>query len=53
VRPTIAVLPFEDLSGNAEYQYFADGMVEDVIVALSRLGPLQWSLAVHPSFTGT
>lgn len=36
VRPTIAVLPFESLSGDAEYQYFAEGMVEDIIVALSR-----------------
>nr|NEH95226.1 transcriptional regulator [Rhizobium laguerreae] len=36
VRPSIAVLPFEDLSRDAEYRYFAEGMVEDVIVALSR-----------------
>ncbi|MBE1506814.1 winged helix-turn-helix domain-containing tetratricopeptide repeat protein [Rhizobium viscosum] len=36
MRPTIAVLPFENLSSDGEYQYFADGTVEDIIVALSR-----------------
>ncbi|WP_084683223.1 winged helix-turn-helix domain-containing tetratricopeptide repeat protein [Neorhizobium vignae] len=36
VRPTMAVLPFGNLSSDGAYQYFADGMVEDIIVALSR-----------------
>jgi len=34
-RPTVAVLPFENLSGNPEEDYFADGLTEDVITALS------------------
>ncbi|MBY3384023.1 winged helix-turn-helix domain-containing protein [Rhizobium laguerreae] len=38
--PTMAVLPFENLSSDGEYQYFADGMVEDIIVALSRFTTL-------------
>lgn len=35
-RASIAVLPFENLSGDAEQGYFADGVVEDLITALSR-----------------
>ncbi len=35
-RPSIAVLPFTNMSGDAEQDYFADGMVEDIITALSR-----------------
>lgn len=35
-RPSIAVLPFTNLSGEAEQDYFADGIVEDIITALSR-----------------
>jgi adenylate cyclase len=35
-KPSIAVLPFQNMSGDAEQEYFADGMVEDVITALSR-----------------
>jgi adenylate cyclase len=35
-KPSIAVLPFQNLSGDAEQEYFADGIVEDVITALSR-----------------
>ena len=30
-RPSIAVLPFANMSGDAEQEYFADGMVEDII----------------------
>jgi TolB-like protein len=36
-KPSIAVLPFENLSGDPEQEYFADGMVEDITTALSRL----------------
>jgi adenylate cyclase len=36
VAPTLAVLPFENLSSDAEQEYFADGIVEDIITALSR-----------------
>jgi Adenylate and Guanylate cyclase catalytic domain len=35
-KPSIAVLPFENLSGDSEQEYFADGMVEEIITALSR-----------------
>src|SRR5262249_2119627 len=35
--PSIAVLPFVNLSGDPEQEYFADGVVEDIITALSRL----------------
>jgi adenylate cyclase len=35
-RPSIAVLPFQNLSGDPEQEYFADGMVEEIITALSR-----------------
>lgn len=36
-RPSIAVLPFDNLSGASEQDYFADGITEDIITALSRL----------------
>ena len=36
-KPSIAVLPFENMSGDPEQEYFADGMVEEIITALSRL----------------
>jgi len=36
-RPSIAVLPFENMSGDPEQEYFADGVVEDIITALSRI----------------
>src|SRR5438477_1250201 len=35
-KPSIAVLPFQNMSGDAEQEYFADGIVEDIITALSR-----------------
>jgi TolB-like protein len=39
-KPSIAVLPFANLSGDPEQEYFADGMVEEIITALSRIGGL-------------
>ena len=37
VRPSIAVLPFANMSGDTEQEYFVDGMVEDIITGLSRI----------------
>ena len=36
-KPWIAVLPFANMSGDPEQEYFADGMVEEIITALSRI----------------
>ena len=36
-RPSIAVLPFDNLSGDREQEYFADGIVEEIITGLSRI----------------
>ena len=36
-KPSIAVLPFTNMSGDPEQEYFADGIVEDIITALSRV----------------
>jgi adenylate cyclase len=36
-KPSIAVLPFTNMSGNPEHEYFADGMTEDIITGLSHL----------------
>jgi TolB-like protein/DNA-binding SARP family transcriptional activator len=49
-RPSIAVLPFQNLSGDPEQEYFADGMVEDIITALSRMRWL-FVIARASSFT--
>ncbi len=49
-RPSIAVLPFENMSGDPEQDYFADGMVEDIITALSRFKSL-FVIARNSSFT--
>jgi adenylate cyclase len=47
---SIAVLPFENMSGDPEQQYFADGMVEEIITALSRFRSL-FVIARNSSFT--
>ncbi len=39
-RPSIAVLPFQNMGGDSEQEYFADGMVEEIITALSRMRSL-------------
>jgi len=49
-RPSIAVLPFVNLSGDPEQDYFADGVVEDIIAALSRIRWL-FVIARNSSFT--
>ena len=49
-KPSIAVLPFENLSGDREQEYFADGVVEEVITALSRFRQL-FVIARNSSFT--
>jgi TolB-like protein len=49
-RPSIAVLPFQNLSGDPEQEYFADGVVEDIISALSRVRWL-FVIARNSSFT--
>ncbi|HEY1299313.1 MAG TPA: adenylate/guanylate cyclase domain-containing protein [Stellaceae bacterium] len=49
-KPSIAVLPFANLSGDPEQEYFADGMVEDIITALSRIRWL-FVIARNSSFT--
>ena len=48
-KPSIAVLPFANLSGDSEQEYFADGMVEEIITALSRIRWL-FVLARNSSF---
>jgi adenylate cyclase len=49
-RPSIAVLPFANMSGDPEQEYFADGMVEEIITALSRIRWL-FVIARNSSFT--
>jgi TolB-like protein len=48
-KPSVAVLPFTNLSGDPEQEYFADGMVEDIIAGLSRIKWL-FVIARHSSF---
>ena len=49
-KPSIAVLPFANLSGDPEQEYFADGMVEEIITALSRI---RWLLVIARNSTFT
>jgi TolB-like protein/class 3 adenylate cyclase len=49
-KPSIAVLPFQNISGDPEQEYFADGMVEEIITALSRIRWL-FVIAGNSSFT--
>jgi adenylate cyclase len=48
-KPSIAVLPFQNMGGDAEQEYFADGVVEDIITALSRFNNL-FVIARNSSF---
>jgi adenylate cyclase len=49
-KPSMAVLPFQNMSGDPEQEYFADGVVEDIITALSRTRSL-FVIARNSSFT--
>jgi TolB-like protein len=49
-KPSIAVLPFQNMSGDPEQEYFADGIVEEIITALSRFRQI-FVIARNSSFT--
>lgn len=49
-KPSIAILPFKNMSGDAEQEYFADGIAEDIITSLSKLSQLL-VIAGNSSFT--
>jgi TolB-like protein len=49
-KPSLAVLPFQNMSGDPEQEYFADGVVEEIITALSRIRWL-FVIARNSSFT--
>jgi adenylate cyclase len=49
-KPSLAVIPFQNMSGDPEQEYFADGMVEEIITALSRIRWL-FVIARNSSFT--
>jgi adenylate cyclase len=49
-KPSLAVLPFQNMSGDPEQEYFADGMVEEIITALSRVRSF-FVIARNSSFT--
>ena len=49
-KPSVAVLPFANLSGDPEQEYFADGMVEDIITGLSRI---KWLFVIARNSTFT
>ena len=49
-RPSIAVLPFNNMSGDSEQEYFSDGITEDIITDLSKISGL-FVVARHTAFT--
>src|SRR5207245_965671 len=49
-KPSIAVMPFANMSGDPEQEYFADGMVEEIITALSRI---KWLFVIARNSTFT
>ena len=49
-KPSIAVLPFSNLSGDPQQDYFADGMVDDIVTGLARINWL-FVIARNSTFT--
>ena len=49
-KPSIAVLPFQNMSGDSGQEYFVDGMVEEIITALSRI---RWLFVIARNSTFT
>jgi TolB-like protein len=49
-KPSVAVMPFQNMSGDVEQEYFVDGLVEDIITALSRISAF-FVMARNSSFT--
>jgi TolB-like protein len=49
-KPSVAVLPFSNLSGDPEQEYFADGMVDDIVTGLSRI---KWLFVIARNSTFT
>jgi TolB-like protein len=49
-KPSLAVLPFQDMTGDAEQEYFVDSMVEEITIAISRL-PWLFVSARNSSFS--
>jgi adenylate cyclase len=49
-KPSLAVLPFQNMSGDPEQEYFVDGMVEEIITALSRI---RWLFVIARNSTFT
>jgi TolB-like protein/class 3 adenylate cyclase/Tfp pilus assembly protein PilF len=49
-KPSIAVLPFQNMSGDPEQEYFADGMVDDIITGLSRI---RWLFVIARNSSST
>jgi len=49
-KPSLAVLPFQNMTGDAEQDYFVDGIVEEITTAISRL-PRLFVTARYSSFT--
>ena len=49
-KPSLAVMPFQNMSGDPEQEYFADGMVEEIITALSRI---RWLFVIARNSTFT
>src|ERR1700757_451522 len=50
IKPSVAVLPFTNMSGDPEQEYFSDGITEDIITDLSKISGL-FVVARHTSFT--
>jgi adenylate cyclase len=49
-NPSLAVLPFQNMTGDAEQEYFVDGMVEGITTAIARL-PWLFVIAGNSAFT--